>query len=220
MSGEGRHTPFLLELYEQYLESRDAVGFVLEVSKRYSSGTLQRLVSHPQCEIRRAAVLSLGFIGDYAVNHSVGRAIQDDDRTVRLLADKASRSVWNRAGSDLERQQLIDIIRLNAAERYHDAIQKASELLDDAPGFAEAWYQRGAAFFQLNRFGQAIHNCSQALEFNPYHFVAATVLGEAFLRLDSPVSALEAFRRAVRLNPDLDEARARVVQLTSQVEDE
>ena len=173
----------LLKLYQSYLEDRNTVGFSLTVSGCYTTGTLQRLACHSDCEIRRAAVLSLGLIGDFGVNHTVGRAMQDEDRVVRLLAEKSCRSVWNRVGNEDQRRQLADTICLNAAAKYRDAVDKASALLDDVPAFAEAWYQRGAAWFQLNHFGQVIRNCNQALELNPYHFVAATAMGEAYLRL-------------------------------------
>jgi len=220
MCSEKGYAPFLLKLYQQYLVSRGYVGFMLNVRKRYSPSTLQRLASHPKCEVRRAAVLSLGFIGDYAVNHTVGQALRDDDRNVRLLAEEACRSVWNRAGSDLQRQQLIEVVRLNASGQYGDATEKASELLDHAPGFAEAWYQKGAAFFQLHQFGRAIHDFGRAVELNPYQFVAAAALGEAYLRLASPASALGAFRFALRVNPKLERVRVQVAQLASRVENE
>jgi tetratricopeptide (TPR) repeat protein len=211
--------PILLRLYERYLGNRDTVGFVHTVSKSYTAGALERLACHSNREMRRAAVFSLGFVGEFEVNHAVGRAMQDDDRTVRLLAGVACRSVWNRAGDEDQRRQLADTIRLNAARQYRNATEKASALLDDAPWFAEAWYQRGAAWFQLDDFSQAIRDCHQALELNPYHFVAATAIGEAYLRLSNPVSALDAFRRALRLNPDLERVRSLVAELTRQVED-
>jgi len=37
--------------------------------------------------------------------------------------------------------------------------------------------------------------------------------------LENPVSALECFRRALRLNPDLDGVRVQVVRLSRRVED-
>jgi len=211
--------PHLLAIYERYLESRDTVGFVYTVSKHYAAGTLERLAVHPDCKLRCAAVLALGYIGDFEVNHTVGRAMQDEDPTVRLLAGPACRSVWNRAGGEDHRRQLADTIRLNAAKRYREAIEKANALLDDLPGFAEAWYQRGAAWFQLADFLQAIRDFDQALELNPYQFVAAAAIGDAYLRLDSPVSALKALRQALRLNPGQKRVRDQVAELARDVED-
>ena len=219
MSSKQRRTPLLSTVYRRYLINQDAAGFISKVSQRYTPGTLQRLASNHSREIRRAAVLALGFIGDYSANHTMGRALLDDDRTVRMLAENGIRSVWTRAGNEEERQQLGIVIRLNTAQQYRKAIHRATELIDKAPWFAEAWNQRAIARFCLGRFAESIRDCHQALEINPYHFVAATSMGQAYLELKNPVSALECFRRALRLNSDLEGIRAEVIRLARMVED-
>jgi tetratricopeptide (TPR) repeat protein len=177
------------------------------------------LAGNGKREVRRAAVLALGFVGDYSANQTVGRALLDDDRTVRMLAENGIRSIWTRAGNEEERQELAIIIRLNAAQQYEEAIRRAGELIEKAPWFAEAWNQRAVAQFSQGKFAESIRDCHQALEINPYHFAAATSMGQAYLELQNYVSALEAFRRAMRLNPDLEGVRAQVVRLTRMVED-
>ncbi len=141
-------------------------------------------------------MLSLGFVGDYGANHTLGCALLDDDRTVRTLAENGIRTVWTRAGNQAERQELGGIIRLNAARMSQDAIEMATKLIERAPWFAEAWHQRAVANAALGRLIESIRDCHQTLEINPYHFVAATSMGQSYLQLDNPVSALECFRRA------------------------
>ena len=68
------------------------------------------------------------------------------------------------------------------------------------------------------KFAETIRDCHEALELNPYHFIAATHMGRAYLELGNPVSALECFRRALRLNPDLEGVRLQVVRLARLVE--
>ncbi len=218
MSSNRRRTPFLSALYQQYLDNQDSAGFIRKISQCYTHGTLQRLAENQNREVRRAAVLALGFVGDYTANHVVGRALLDDDRTVRMLAENAIRSIWTRAGNEEERQELGIVIRLNAAGQYQEAIHKATELVETAPWFAEAWNQRAVARFNLGQFTESIRDCHQALEINPYHFVAATSMGQAYLELNNAVSALESFRRALRLNPDLEGIRLQVVRLARMVE--
>jgi len=218
VSTNSARSPLLMELYQQYLEGQDSTGFVEQVSKRYASGTLQRLTRHPGREIRRAAVLALGFLGDYDSNHTLGCALHDQDRTVRTLAENGIRTLWTRAGSESERQEIHVIVRLNAAQLYRDAIIRATGLIERAPWFAEAWHQRAVANFAQGRFVESIRDCHQALEINPYHFVAATTMGQAYLELQNSISALECFRRALRLNPDLEGVRVQVTKLTRTVE--
>jgi tetratricopeptide (TPR) repeat protein len=211
--------PLILDLYENYLDCQDSVAFVNEVSRHYAQGTLQRLALSGMREIRRAAVLAMGFLGDYESNHALGRALQDEDRTVRTLAENGLRSVWGRLGSENDRQELLIIARLNEARQYKETIRRATKLVERAPWFAEAWHQRAVAFYALGRFADAIRDCHEALEINPYHFIAATCMGQAYLELENPVSSLESFRRALRLNPDLEGVRAQVVRLARLVDD-
>ena len=219
VSHKSPRIPFLSALYRQYLDNQDSAGFISKVSRLYTLGTLQRLAQHHDREVRRAAVLALGFTGDYTANHTLGCALLDSDRTVRMIAENAIRNVWTRAGNQQERQQLSAIIRLNSAGHYDEALRRATRLVGKAPWFAEAWNQRAAAQLKIGRHAKAIRDAHQALEINPYHFIAAISMGHAYLELGNPVSALESFRRALRLNPDLEGIRAQVVRLTRMVED-
>jgi len=219
VSTNSARLPNLLALYQQYLDGQDSAAFTSEVSKQYTSGTLQRLVRHASREVRRAAALALGFFGEYDANHALGCALLDNDRTVRTLAESGIRNIWTRAGNTAERQELSVIVRLNAAQLHKEAIVRATKLIERAPWFAEAWHQRAVAHFALGRLIDSIRDSHQALEINPYHFIAATSMGQAYLDLRNPVSALECFRRALRLNPDLEGVRVQVTRLTRTVED-
>jgi len=210
--------PILLGLYRQYLENKDSVSFSASVLQSYNQGTLERLAEHPACEVRRAAVLALGFVADYSANQTMGRALSDQDRTVRILAENGIRSVWIRAGNDSEQRQLQVIARLISAKRYEEAIERSTRLLEKTEWYAEAWNQRAIARFSIRHFAEAIRDCHQALELNPYHFGAAAGMGQAYLELGDHQSALECFRRALRLNPDLEGVRVQVVRLAKLVE--
>jgi tetratricopeptide (TPR) repeat protein len=218
VSNKSPRFPLLLVFYEQYLDHQESANFIRLVSESYSNGTLERLTGSPLREIRRAAVLALGFLGDYESNHPLGRALHDDDRKVRTLAENSIQNVWPRMGGPEERQAICVIMRYNNAHLYHEAIAKATSLIEQAPWFAEAWHQRALAEFNLEQYAESIRDGHQTLEINPYHFVAATNMGQAYLELENPISALECFRRALRLNPDLEGVRAKVIQISRHVE--
>ena len=219
MSTDPTRPPLLLVVYQQYLDHQDTGEFACGASRIYSAGTLQRLAGHPNHEVRRAAVLALGSFGDYDANHTMGCALLDEDRTVRTLADNGIRSVWTRAGTDAEHKEIEAIIKINAARLHKQALGRATWMIERAPWFAEAWHQRAVAQAAMGRLTESIRDCHQTLEINPYHFVAATSMGQTYLRLGNQVSALECFRRALRLNPGLEGVRAQVVRLTRLVED-
>jgi tetratricopeptide (TPR) repeat protein len=205
--------PLLTELYRQFLAGQATADFLRQISACYSVGTLERLATAGNRESRRAAVLALGLVGDYQSNAVVGRALVDADRGVRSIAENSITSLWRRAGTEPQRQRLGLLVRLNSAQQFHDCITRASELIAEAPGIAEAWNQRAIAHYSLAQYRESIEDCRQALEINPYHFGAASGMGQCYLQLDDFDAALESFRRALKLNPNLEGVRASVAYL-------
>jgi len=211
--------PLLVRLYVAYLDNEDAAAFIKAVSQRYTTATLQRLSERGQRLTRRAAVMAIGFVAGYEANATLGRCMHDNDRGVRLLAENGIRQLWCRDGSDVQRQTLQIIVRLNVSEQFDEAIQLASQLIDDAPWFAEAWNQRAIAYFHLGRYDDSANDCHQTLELNPYHFGAAVGMAHCYLEMHDAVAALECFRRAIKLNPDLEGVRVQIDYLERSLEE-
>ena len=200
----------LERLYHRYLETENTAKFVKGVAERYLLTTLERLASGGSPVLRRAATMAVGFLGDFSHNAILGRAMSDHDRGVRLLADSGIRQLWRRDGNRRQQQHMARICRLNQNDQYAEAIDEATALIDDAAYFAEAWNQRAVAQFALKRFEEAANDCHQTLELNPYHFGAAVGMAHCYLQLDEPFAALENFRRALALNPDLEDVRGHI----------
>src|SRR5262245_15571393 len=101
--------PRLARFYHRYLSDEDSARFVRSVADYYMTSTLSRLAMRGDRATRRAATLALGFLGDYQINAVLGRALQDSDRGVRLIAESAVREVWKRDGTE-EHQKRLDLI--------------------------------------------------------------------------------------------------------------
>jgi tetratricopeptide (TPR) repeat protein len=213
VSDDNSRLALLEDMYEQYLSDQDSAAFIKNVSLRYTCGTLERLVEQGPRPVRRAAALAIGMLGGYESNAALGRALLDRDRGVRTLAENGMRALWCRAGNEEQRRQLSIVIRLNTSQQFDEAIVLATELIEEAPWFAEAWNQRAIACFCAGRYADSIRDCHQALEINPYHFGAVAGIGQCYLHLGNRESALESFRRALSLNPDLAGVRAQVQHL-------
>jgi len=206
-------TPVLVIYYNRYLTNSDCAMFVKRVARRYSNPTLERLVSIGDHVTRRAATLAISMIGDYSSNAVLGRALVDRDRGVRTIAEAGIRELWCRIGDRDQEEMLREVAELNDQRLHTEAVRLATELIRNAPWVAEAWCQRGTAHYHLGQYEAAIRDCHHALEINPYHFTAAAGMGQCYMLQDNPVAALEAFRRALRLNPGMEEVRAQVVRL-------
>jgi len=210
--------PLIDQLYETYLCDDDISSFTQAVSERYTPGTLERVSQIGGRMSRRGAILSLGHLGGYDSNAAMGRALNDADRGVRLLAESGIREIWCRAGDEQQRRQLRLIMRMNASQRHEEAIDRASTLVTQSPWFAEVWNQRAIAHFSIDCYADSIRDCHQALEINPYHFGAAAGMGQCFLEQDDAMAALDCFRRALNLNPNMEGVRAQVVHLERTLE--
>jgi len=206
-------TPALYGFYHQYLADQQAQTFCETVSAKYTVGTLERLTVMGDRMVRRAAALALGLLADFESNAILGRALHDDDRGVRMLAESGIRKLWCRAGNSQQRKQLESLMALNAGGKFAKAIELATAVLQNDRTLAECWNQRAVALFGLGRYGESIQDCKQVLELNPYHFGAATGMGQCQLQLGNRSTALDCFRRALKLNPNLEGVRAHVLYL-------
>ena len=220
MSQDHRHRPLLVHDYERYLVDQDVDLYLRRVSSRYTVGGLERVATSSDRAARRAAVLALGRLAEYRSNVALGRALVDSDRGVRVLAENGIRRLWQRIGTSGQQQHLVAIDLHLEVKNYGRAAQLSTAMVEDAPWIAQAWYYRGKAFFHLQQHEAATRDCHQALEINAYHFMAASVMGQAYLLLNDPVSALDSFRRALRLNPNMEEVRAQVIHLQRSLKDE
>ncbi len=220
MSPDHRHRPLLVHDYERYLVDQDVDLYLRRVSSRYTVGGLERVATSADRAARRGAVLALGRLAEYRSNAALGRALVDSDRGVRVLAENGIRRLWQRIGTSGQQQHLVAIDLHLEVKNYDRAAQLSTALVEDAPWIAQAWYYRGKAFFHLEQHEAATRDCHQALEINAYHFMAASVMGQAYLLLGDPVSALDSFRRALRLNPNMEEVRAQVIHLQRSLKDE
>src|SRR4051812_22154753 len=118
-------TPLLLKLYHQLPERRPDEEprlwkrrlrhgldkFKHAAEKRYTEGTLHRLLYFSCESMRQAAVLALGLLGSMRVNKALAAMLHDRDETVRQLATESLWSLWFRADTALNNRELQRLIR-------------------------------------------------------------------------------------------------------------
>ena len=205
--------PVLDHIYVRFLQDQDSAQFVHAVSQTYTLATLSRLAGYGSRVSRRASMLSLSMLGDYTVNSVLGRGLIDSDRAVRLIADNGIRTLWFRSGSTEQQLELQSLRRMNDHLRFEEVVDRSTSLIESTPWIAEGWNQRGIALFHLSQFDESANDYHQTLELNAYHFAAAIGMAHCYLQLQQPNYALESFRRALSLNPDLEAVRMQVEYL-------
>ena len=205
--------PMLDLFYQQYLTDESSADFIQAVSRNYGLGTLERLAQTGGRLTRRASILAIGFIGDFSANEIMGAALVDIDRGVRLLADHGIRQIWQRQGTASQREAMQNVFRLVAQSRMEEAIDKTTSLINANPSLSEAWSQRAVAYSAEGEFAAAYEDCREALNCNRFHFPAAMGMAHCAMRLEDSFSALDGFRLALTLNPDLDNVRKHIAKI-------
>lgn len=205
--------PLLDKIYQQYLSDENSAKFIQSVTSTYSIGSLSRLAADGKYISRRASILAIGFIGDFSSNEVMGRALVDGDRAVRLLADHGIRQIWGRQGTPAHQQAISRLYRLVSQNRLEEAIDESTDLIAFNPQLSEAWNQRAIAYCGLGEFKAAIDDCRESLNCNRFHFPAAMGMGHCLLQVDDASSALDCFRLALSINPDLEGVRNHIIHL-------
>ena len=213
MSESAIRRPVLTELYDQFLADRDHAAFVHRVAQRYNTATLERLTLHRSRWARRAAVLALGAIADYASNNVLGHALIDSDRGVR----------WHRRNFDscrlVPRRQLEP-----AAATQRDHRTECRRKARCRPrGRQQADRRKREAGRSLESTGHRLFAVGPICRIDrrlPPHARAESVpfrrrrrIGQCLLQLGEQQAALDNFRHALKINPGLEGVRANVVYL-------
>ena len=175
------------------------------IEARYNEATLERLLGSSDPEVRRAALLGLSLVGTMAVNLPLGSRLHDEDPQVCEMAADALWSIWFRADTAENNRELQRLMRLDVTPETADEVLAGfTALIRKAPRFAEAYNQRGLVQFRLDEYGRSVLDCEKTLRLNPVHFGAAGGMATCFMRQRKLRAALRCYRRAYRINPNLD----------------
>jgi tetratricopeptide (TPR) repeat protein len=212
------NAPFLVECYNklpqpQHGDDPDLLqagmlegmrDFRNAVQAKYTEGTLQRLLTSPQTQLRRAAALALGLLGSMQSNPMLAKALRDDDTLVRKFATDSLWEIWFRAGTHEQNLQLQHALQ---GPDLAATVAALDDLIREAPLFAEAYNQRAIAHYRRGDFNRSSVDCQMALKLNSFHFGAAAGLGQCYLRMNRLRAALRAFRQAMEINPSVENVR-------------
>ncbi len=162
---EAHSGSLLVEYFKEWVGSSDLDLFRNRVEARYNEGTLGRILDgSPDVLARCAAVLALGILGTFEHSNAVlGKALRDDDPTVRNMAEDALWAVWSRADTAEHNQTLELVRRAIVREQLDEAEKLATSLIGDAPNFAEAYNQRAFVYYLQERFAESAEECQQVL---------------------------------------------------------
>jgi tetratricopeptide (TPR) repeat protein len=86
-----------------------------------------------------------------------------------------------------------------------EAIVLLNRLIEDYPGYAEAWNQRATMYYMIGNYNASIADCAKVLELEPRHFGALSGRALMYLQLGERNRALNDMRAAIAVHPFLNE---------------
>lgn len=128
--------------------------------------------------------------------------------------------LWARSGSPTCDALLGQAEKAMAARELGIAIRILDTAVEIRPQFAEALNRRATAYFLGRQFDRSLADIDRVLELEPRHFGALSGLGAIRREQGDKRAALNAFRRALAINPHLESAKGAVKQLEGELEQE
>jgi tetratricopeptide (TPR) repeat protein len=126
--------------------------------------------------------------------------------------------VWMVSGSDTC-TLLMGRAKAAAEEKDYDlAIKLLDAVVELKPSYVEGWNRRATVYYLMNDYGHSLADIREVLAREPRHFGALAGLGLILQEIGDDAHALEAYRRALAINPHLEHVGETVKTLREKVE--
>jgi len=140
----------------------------------------------------------------------------DDAHSVRFEAEILKRlHLSGSATTDLLLSWAVEAMN---KERYNDALDILDQVILLDPDFVEGWNKRATVHFLMKAYGKSIADIQQTLALEPRHFGALSGFGMILRDIGEDHLAVNAFRRALAVHPQLKNAREALESLEAKIE--
>jgi tetratricopeptide (TPR) repeat protein len=170
------------------------------LTRAQALGALER----PAASERLAASVRLGQVGKMVDVDRLLRRLSDTDPQVRVAATSAVWDIWSRSGDPAIDRLYARGIEQMQTSALTEALATFTTIVRRKPDFAEGWNKRATIFFLLSRNEESLKDCDEVFKRNPKHFGALAGAGQIHLLLGDPERALDYFRRALEVNPNME----------------
>ncbi len=143
--------------------------------------------------------------------------VAPDETSAKNIEDRIW-ALWLASGSDTCNLLMTRVKSAVDAEDYDLAIRLLDAIIEIRPKYVEAWNRRATVFFLKRDYGSALSDLREVLAREPRHFGALAGLGAILQDIGDDKHALEAYRRALELDPHLKGGADKVKSLADKVE--
>jgi tetratricopeptide (TPR) repeat protein len=143
--------------------------------------------------------------------------IAPDESSAKAIEERIW-SVWMVSGSDTCNLLMGRAKAAADGKDYDLALKLLDAIIAIKPDYIEAWNQRATIYYLKNDFGHAISDIGEVLAREPRHFGALSGLGLMLQDIGDDKHALEAYRKALAIDPHLEHVPDVVKTLSEKVE--
>jgi tetratricopeptide (TPR) repeat protein len=127
-------------------------------------------------------------------------------------------AIWMQTPSDTAALLMMRAKAAMDAQQMELALKLLDAVVKLRPDYVEAWNRRATLYYLQNDYGRSLQDIEQVLVREPRHFGALAGLGMIMQDLGDDKRALDAFRKALAINPHLDKVPELVKTLSEKVE--
>jgi tetratricopeptide (TPR) repeat protein len=193
-----------LDAVQPLLETRDVAALAAYLGRNYTTEHLCAFLCAADRDVCKVATLCLSLVGDAECISSLVDRLRDGDAIVNQMAEHALWNVWFRGGTPQANHELAMGAKGLSDREFDIAITHFNRALVLCDDFAEAYDQRGMAYYLQDRFEAALLDYRKAVKLMPCHFSAWAGLGHCYAHLEMIPQAVEAYEQVRELNPHLD----------------
>ena len=140
------------------------------------------------------------------------------DADAAKLVESRIWALWLASGSDTANLLMTRVKAAADGKDLNLAVELLSAVVELRPDYVEAWNRRATIHFMNKDYSASLTDIRQVLAREPRHFGALSGLGIIMQELGEEKLALDAFRRALAVNPHLQKIPDFVKTLTEKVE--
>ena len=127
-------------------------------------------------------------------------------------------AIWLQTPSDTVALLMTRAKTAMEAQNSDIALKLLDAVVKLRPDYVEGWNRRATLYYLRNDYAHSLADIEQVLAREPRHFGALAGLGMIMQDLGDEKRALDAFRKALAVNPHLDKVPELVKALTEKVE--
>ena len=143
--------------------------------------------------------------------------IAPDEASAKAIEDRIW-MLWLASGSDTCTLLMARVKDATDDKNFDLAIKLLDAVIAIKPDYVEAWNRRATVYYLKQDYGHSLADLREVLAKEPRHFGALSGLGLILQDIGDDKDALEAYRKALAIDPHLENIPEVVKMLTEKVE--